>query len=360
MPNVKDITKEKWLVSSFPEWGTYLNEEIKKTVVEPGTFAMWWIGCMGLWLKTEANTNICMDLWFGNGKRDQQKEFYEPGHQMRNMSGGKLIQPNLRVQPIVLDPFTEIAISDLDAVIATHYHSDHIDVNLMAAVMRYGKPDIPFIGPQKVVERWLSWGIPESRCVIVKPGDSITIKDITLHAEDSFDRTCLVTQDHYEDVRGKLVDSDKEMAEKAVNYIVETSGGTLYHAGDSHYSVRFVKHGKDYPIDVAVGAYGENPIGVSDKLTSIDVLRMAEALKAKVVIPLHYDIWSNMMADPKEILALYDMRKYRLEYKFTPFIWEVGGKFVYPTDKDKREYHHRRGFEDAFAEDPNVPYKSIL
>lgn len=360
MVDVKKITKDDWLRSSFPEWGTYLNEEIVKTKVEPKTFTMWWIGCMGLWIKTDQNTNICFDLWFGTGKRDQKKKEYQKGHQMRNMSGGIGIQPNLRTQPMVLDPFSDIAIPELDAVLVTHYHGDHIDVNFMAAVLQYGKKDIPFIGPQKVVDKWVSWGVPSDRCKVVKPGDTIKVKDITIHVEDSFDRTCLVTQEEYEDVRGKKLDFDMEMDSKAVNYVVQTSGGTLYHAGDSHYSVRFAKHGKDYPIDVAVGAYGENPPGIADKLTSVDILRMAEALQAKVIIPLHHDIWSNMMADTREILVLYEMRRKRLNYQFAPFIWEVGGKFTYPTDKDKFEYHHRRGFEDSFTEDPNVPYKSIL
>ena len=360
MANVKNITKDEWLRSSFPEWGTYLNEDIAQTEVKPNTFTMWWIGCMGLWVKSDQKTNICIDLWFGNGKRSQDKKEYDKGHQMRNMSGGYLIQPNLRAQPMVLDPFSDIAIPDLDAVLSTHYHGDHIDINFMAAVMQHGKSDIPFIGPEKVVEKWVSWGVPRERCVVVKPGDSIKVNDITIDATDAFDRTCLVTQDEYEDIRGKLIDFDEDMDSKAVNYVVKTSGGTLYHAGDSHYSIRFAKHGKDYPIDVAVGAYGENPPGIADKLTSVDMLRMAEALQTKVVIPLHYDVWSNMMADPKEILVLYEMRKYRLDYQFVPFIWEVGGKFTYPSDKDKREYHHRRGFEDSFSEDPNVPYKSIL
>lgn len=42
---VNEVTKEKWLVETFPEWGTYLNEEIETEVVDPGTFAMWWLGC---------------------------------------------------------------------------------------------------------------------------------------------------------------------------------------------------------------------------------------------------------------------------------------------------------------------------
>jgi L-ascorbate 6-phosphate lactonase len=357
MAKISDVTKESWLSSSFPEWGTYLNEEIAKTVVLENTVSMWWTGCMGLWLKTEKQTSICIDLWFGNGKRSQKQIYYPEGHQMRNMSGGLLIQPNLRAQPVVIDPFSDIAIPELEALLSTHYHGDHIDINLMAAVLKHNKKDIPFIGPKKVAEKWLSWGVPASRIKEVKPGDVVKVKDITIHVLDAFDRTCLVTQDEYSDIRGHFVD---DMDEKAVNYVIETSGYKIYHAGDSHYSIRFAKHGKDHNIDVAFGAYGENPPGISDKLTSVDILRMGEALQTKVVIPLHYDIWSNMMADPKEILFLYDMRKYRLEYKFVPFIWEVGGKFTYPTDKNKREYHHRRGFEDSFTEDPNVPYKSIL
>ena len=58
MASVNEITREKWVLSTFPEWGTWLNEEIEETIVKPGTFSMWWLGCTGIWLKTEGNTNI--------------------------------------------------------------------------------------------------------------------------------------------------------------------------------------------------------------------------------------------------------------------------------------------------------------
>lgn len=136
--------------------------------------------------------------------------------------------------------------------------------------------------------------------------------------------------------------------------------GNLYHSGDSHYSNYYAKHGNGYQIDVALGSFGENPRGVTDKMTSSDILRMAEALNTKVVIPFHHDIWSNFQADPSEINVLYEMKKDRLQYKFKPFIWQVGGKFVYPTDKDKREYHYGRGFDDCFEGEIDLPYKSFL
>ncbi len=95
-------------------------------------------------------------------------------------------------------------------------------------------------------------------------------------------------------------------------------------------------------------------------MTSVDILRMAECLKAKVVIPFHYDIWTNFQADPKEILALWKYKKDRLGYAFKPFVWQVGGKFVYPADKDRLEYNYPRGFEDAFSGEPDLPYPSFL
>ena len=352
MNNINEITRDNWILGAFPEWGTWLNEEIDQTVVRPGTFSMWWIGCTGIWVKTEGNTNIAIDLWFGNGKRTQKKKHRDEYHQMANMTGGRLTQPNLRAAPIVYDPF---GVTQVDAVLSTHYHNDHIDPFFAAAVMKNCKADVPFIGPQESVNKWLSYGVPENRCKVVKPGDTVIVGDLEIVVLDSFDRTCLVTAD--DDIRNTCPNN---IDEKAVNYLIKTPAGNIYHSGDSHYSVYYAKHGKDYNIDVALGSYGENPVGCQDKMTSSDILRMAEALNTKVIIPFHYDVWSNFKADPNEILMLYRYKKEVLQYKFKPFIWDVGGQFIYPDDKDKIQYHYRRGFEDCFTHEPNVPFRSIL
>ncbi len=352
MPRIEDITRESWILGAFPEWGTWLNEEIDEEVVAPGTFAMWWLGCTGLWIKTENDTSIAIDLWFGNGKRTKKVKEMGRFHQMRNMTGGRMTQPNLRAAPIVFDPF---AVTSVDAVLSTHYHNDHIDPFFAAAVMKNCSDDVPFIGPKESANKWIGYGVPENRIIVVRPGDVVKIKDTDIVVLDSFDRTCLVTAD--EDIRNTC---PNDMDDKAVNFLIKTPAGSIYHSGDSHYSVYYKKHGNDHEIDVALGSYGENPAGNQDKMTSVDILRMAEALNTKVVIPFHYDVWTNFKADPLEILLLYDYKKYVLQYKFKPFIWDVGGKFVYPNDADLRQYHYRRGFEDAFTDEPNVPFRSIL
>ena len=95
-------------------------------------------------------------------------------------------------------------------------------------------------------------------------------------------------------------------------------------------------------------------------MTSVDILRMAEALKCKVVIPIHWDVWTNFAPDCEEIRMLYDFKKDRNEYQFKPFFWQVGGKYVYPQDKNQMYFHHRRGFEDCFEAPQNIPFRSLL
>ena len=87
MSKVNEITRESWILSTFPEWGTWLNEEIEQEVVPEGNFAMWWLGCVGIWLKTPGNANICMDLWCSRGKSTKKVKDMVRGHQMANMAG---------------------------------------------------------------------------------------------------------------------------------------------------------------------------------------------------------------------------------------------------------------------------------
>lgn len=354
MSNVNSISRKEWVLSTFPEWGTYLNEEIEQEKVEKNTISMWWLGCTGIWIKSYEDTNILCDLWCGTGKRTHGNGDMKKGHQMMRMSGVQKMQPNLRAQPFVIDPF---AIHNVDALVVTHVHSDHLDIHTAAAVHQ-NCPKARFIGPEEVVNTWLKWGIPEDKTTIVYPEDVIKVKDIEIVVLEAFDRTALITEN---DVKHQLKGKEpKNMNRIAVNYLFRTSGGNIYHAGDSHYSNLFAKHGNEYEIDVCLGAYGENPRGITDKLTSVDMLRMAESLKAKVVIPVHHDIWTNFMADPKEIIEIWKFKKDRLNYQFKPYIWQVGGKFSYPENKNDLEFNFNRGFDDVFAIENDTPFPSFL
>ena len=61
MSKISEMTREKWIESTFPEWGTWLVEEIENEVVQPGNVAMWWLGCTGIWFKTPGGANITIE-----------------------------------------------------------------------------------------------------------------------------------------------------------------------------------------------------------------------------------------------------------------------------------------------------------
>ncbi|VFS21838.1 putative L-ascorbate 6-phosphate lactonase [Salmonella enterica subsp. enterica serovar Typhimurium] len=53
---------------------------------------MWWLGCTGIWLKSEGGTNVCVDFWCGTGKQSHGNPLMKTGHQMQRMAGVKKLQ----------------------------------------------------------------------------------------------------------------------------------------------------------------------------------------------------------------------------------------------------------------------------
>jgi len=353
--NVKSITKEQWLKDVFPEWGTWLNEEIRDFKVEPGNFSMWWLGTTGIWVKTPGNANIAMDYWVGRGRSTHEEPPYEETQdfQMTRMTGGRALPPNLKAYPTVMDPFEVGKINKLDVLFSTHIHDDHICPYVAAAVVQ--NTDAPFVGPQLCVDKWLAIGVPEERCVVVKPGDTYKVGDITVHAVESFDRTALITTPPTGDLRGKM---PVDMDERAVSYVIETPGGQIYHSGDSHYSNGYFKHGKEFDIDVCLVSYGINAPGNMDKVPASDCLRIAQNLDARVLIPFHHDTWTNQVPDDHELETLWRMNHERLQFGL--FLWKTGAQYVYPRDKDRVRYWYPQGTFDFFTDEPNIPYPSFL
>lgn len=343
----REIDRDTWLREVFPEWKTYLNEEIDNTVVEPGTFALWRLGGAAIWIKTPEDANIAVDLWFGTGGvLDYNVVSKESG--IFRMSGAEKFLWH-RTLPHFLDPF---AITKCDAYLSTHIHTDHCDFYAIKNLLK--NTDCVFVGPPRCCEVFERFKVPKDRIMEVTPGNTHTIKDVEITALESFDRTVLITEQNLHKLT--MEDFAKLMDQKAANYFFKMPAGTLYHAGDSHYSNGFFKHGRMYDVDVAMITFGDNPDGLTDKMTPYDCYRAAKCLKAKVLIPMHYADWSPVAGDPTDV-EMIAQKKFA---KFNICIMNPATKFVWPKDRDEKRIEITRGSEYFRPELVDIPFPAYL
>ncbi len=79
-----------------------------------------------------------------------------------------------------------------------------------------------------------------------------------------------------------------------VGFLITTGGKTLYHSGDTglFYDMKLI--GEMNAIDLAFLPIGDNfTMGIDDAVKAV------EFLKPKVVVPMHYDTFDVIQADPK-------------------------------------------------------------
>ncbi|WP_455280508.1 MBL fold metallo-hydrolase [[Eubacterium] cellulosolvens] len=303
---VEKITRDSWLKTAFPEWGTWLNKRIENTKVGSKNFVIWWLGACGFFIKTQ-KANLLIDHYSGPSLYTS----LEDGCGVCRQSGAKRIDW-LRTFPHVIDPW---AIKECDAVLITHFHPDHCDPYTIVPLSE--TTNAKFIGPKIVCSKLREYGVPEDRIIQLKWGESKKIRDTTIIATETADRTLLFS--------GK--EPPKKMEDGAVCFLIKTPAGNIFHNGDSHYANLFYKIGLENTIDVALLQFGGNPVGVTDKMTSYDAYRVAEALRTKILIPMHYD-WANMQGDPYELEWIV---KHNAPWIKT-VIMQSGTKFEYPKD----------------------------
>ena len=172
----------------------------------------------------------------------------------------------LRLIAIPIDPTT---IRAADAVLSTHAHTDHCDEATLRAFAE--NTEAVFMGPRSSVEKMRGRGIAPERIDTVQAGDTRRV--------GAFEIMALRASDPHE--------------KEAATFLLEGGGATVFHSGDSHYSDIYEEIGGDRRIDVALLDFGKDIYMDAD-----EVIRAALDLGAKVLVPMHWDIWKPYAACP--------------------------------------------------------------
>ena len=215
----------------------------------------------------------------------------QAGFVLKNAQGGLLaVDPYLsecverveghvgfkRLLPHLLDPFD----LNLDAVIATHPHYDHFDMDAIPQVMSNGRTRLfASVECQKEVARLK---MSDEGCQYVCPGDQGVCAGFHL-----FFTTC----DH------------GAGAPDAVGVIIETDGKRVFIAGDTCLRLdRQAEYLARGPIDLLIapinGAYGN--------LNEEECAALSEALAARLTIPCHYGMFASHGGNPGKFKEIMD------------------------------------------------------
>ena len=179
-----------------------------------------------------------------------------------------------RMTPQILDP----ADPEFDAIVCTHPHWDHFDVDSVPQMMANGRTRLYCsVDCEKLVKQTGMEYFSEN-ITYVKPGDVVD--------EEGF---CL-----------QFVNCDHgEGAPDAVGVVLHADGKRIYEAGDT--CLRLDRTGEiKTPLDVLIapinGAYGN--------MDSDACAELAGALKPAVTIPCHYGMFASHGGDPGRFLEL--------------------------------------------------------
>ncbi len=252
------------MAHEFPgsDWGDWLPQAVAGAT--PGGVDLWYLGCNGFVLKATEGTTLFIDPYCGNGDPPRTR----------------------RMIPVPFDPSD---ITDCDALLATHEHSDHVHGPTQRPIL--ANTDAAYYGPNDSIavtesEGWTDDdGIAPTQFETVAEGDTLDIGAFTVHVEPARDPD----------------------ASHPVSYVIEHGSGTFFHGGDARSSEAFETIGDEYDIDLAALAFGSSGYlpdpdgGVMYKQWYADENEIAEAaaqLAPDRLLPTHWDIWKNLTADP--------------------------------------------------------------
>lgn len=251
------------------DWGDWLPRAIEDA--DPEGVAIWYLGCNGFVLKASDGTTIFIDPYLGTGDPPR----------------------TVRMIPVPFDPAD---VTEADAVLATHEHTDHVHGPSQAPIL--ANTDAEYVGPDDSLavaldeEAWPDEyeGVSEEQFREVAEGDTVEIGEFTIHVEVAHDPD----------------------ATHPVSYVFEHDAGTFFHGGDTKPSEEFARVGEEYDIELGVLAFGTVGM-IPDKQTrepkltrwyndENQVVEAASDLQFDRLLPSHWDMWRGLTADPRALL----------------------------------------------------------
>ncbi|MFA5331593.1 MAG: metal-dependent hydrolase [Methanoregula sp.] len=174
---------------------------------------------------------------------------------------------------VLIDPFIRegsVASTDPDIVAVTHGHSDHLG----EAVALKKKT----VAISEIAHYLMAHGVPAESMNI---GGTMTVEGVRFTMTPALHSSRIEETDNHDN------------AGTAAGFIIMIDGVSVYHAGDTGLFSDMKLIGELYHPDIAL-----LPIGGRYTMGPEEAMIAANYIGAKTVIPIHYNTWDRIAADP--------------------------------------------------------------
>ena len=231
---------------SFPEM-------IKAYNVQQGSLALIWLGQAGFLIKTHGGKVIVIDPYLSDFVHESLKDEYGDG--FKRMAA----------------PLFEPEDVDIDILLASHEHGDHLDLHALPGIMKNPKT-ICYTNADSyklIAEQ----GIDTERVKTIKVNDSLDMGEFQLHA---------LPCDH------------GELAPGAMGFLLDFGFTKIYYSGDTAYNLPVLQAAIDAKPTVAL-----LPInGMFGNLGSEEAAKLSADLGASICVPHHFWTFPFHGGDP--------------------------------------------------------------
>ncbi|MEM1994220.1 MAG: MBL fold metallo-hydrolase [Nitrososphaerales archaeon] len=165
---------------------------------------------------------------------------------------------------IYIDPFQISGGEKADIVLVTHEHFDHLSPE---DIKKVSTPDTTIVAP-KIAESGLK-GIKCKQVLIIKPGEVKEVKGVSIQAVPAYNINKFRAP-------GQVFHPKED---GRVGYVVKVKGVSIYHAGDTD----AIPEVKKLNVDIAL-----LPVSGTYVMTADEAIELANTMKPKLAIPMHY------------------------------------------------------------------------
>jgi L-ascorbate metabolism protein UlaG (beta-lactamase superfamily) len=236
------------------------------------TVALAWLGQAGFVLR-HAGLRLLIDPYLSD-------------HLARKYAGTEF--PHTRMMPPPLDAASA---HDLDLVLCSHRHSDHMDPGSLGPLAQ-ANPACRFVVPRAELAAITLPGVPQAQLIPVNAADILRVSDaIEIRVLPAAHETLMVN------ARGE---------HHFLGFLLRLNGVTLYHSGDTVVYQGLAGRLRQQPVDLAllpVNGRSERlrERGVPGNMTFAEAVDLCRAAGIGTMIPHHFGMFAFNTADPTEL-----------------------------------------------------------